>query len=100
MTIRHPLAAALLAAATIGACNPKADTAKPDGMTACTADAKVCEDGSSVSRTGPNCEFPACPGEEIADPAAADGGEEPASDDETMVEDADAPAEEESADAE
>ena len=28
----------------------------------CTMDVKVCPDGSSVGRTGPNCEF-VCPGE-------------------------------------
>lgn len=28
---------------------------------ACTLEAKVCPDGSSVGRTGPNCEFSACP---------------------------------------
>ena len=27
----------------------------------CTMEAKVCEDGSSVGRTGPNCEFAPCP---------------------------------------
>lgn len=27
----------------------------------CNADAKICPDGSSVGRTGPNCEFAACP---------------------------------------
>lgn len=27
----------------------------------CTMDAKVCPDGSSVGRTGPNCEFAPCP---------------------------------------
>lgn len=27
----------------------------------CTADAKLCPDGSYVSRTGPNCEFAPCP---------------------------------------
>jgi hypothetical protein len=32
--------------------------------TACPADAKLCPDGSSVGRTGPNCTFPACPGED------------------------------------
>ncbi|MEM7152874.1 MAG: hypothetical protein AAF799_08525 [Myxococcota bacterium] len=99
MTIRHPLAAAILAAATIGACNPKADTAKPDGMTACTADAKVCDDGSSVSRTGPNCEFPACPGEEVTEPASADGDEDMVTD-ETPTDEATEPAAEEAADAE
>lgn len=28
---------------------------------ACTMEAKVCPDGTSVGRTGPNCEFTACP---------------------------------------
>ncbi len=28
---------------------------------ACTMDAKLCPDGSSVGRSGPNCEFAACP---------------------------------------
>ena len=28
---------------------------------ACTMEAKICPDGSSVGRTGPNCEFTACP---------------------------------------
>jgi hypothetical protein len=28
---------------------------------ACTADAKICPDGSAVGRVGPNCEFAACP---------------------------------------
>ena len=28
---------------------------------ACTMEAKICPDGSSVGRTGPNCEFEACP---------------------------------------
>jgi len=30
-------------------------------ITACTQDAKVCPDGSTVGRTGANCEFAACP---------------------------------------
>ncbi len=29
----------------------------------CTMDAKICPDGTSVGREGPNCEFAACPGE-------------------------------------
>lgn len=34
----------------------------------CTQDAKLCPDGSYVGRTGPNCEFSACPNEsETAD---------------------------------
>ncbi len=28
---------------------------------ACTLEAKICPDGSAVGRTGPNCEFAACP---------------------------------------
>ena len=31
------------------------------GKTACTTEAKVCPDGSTVSRSGPNCKFKACP---------------------------------------
>lgn len=38
---------------------PKA-TPTPNQV-ACTMDAKLCPDGSSVSRTSPNCEFAACP---------------------------------------
>ena len=30
-------------------------------QTACTMEAKLCPDGSSVGRTGPNCEFTPCP---------------------------------------
>lgn len=30
-------------------------------MVACTADAKLCPDGSAVGRSGPKCEFAACP---------------------------------------
>lgn len=38
---------------------------KPDDgtPTACTAEAKICPDGTAVGRTGSNCEFAACPGE-------------------------------------
>ncbi len=35
---------------------------------ACTQEVKICPDGSAVGRTGPNCEFSACPG--IPNPAA------------------------------
>lgn len=30
-------------------------------QTQCTMEAKLCHDGSSVGRSGPNCEFAACP---------------------------------------
>ncbi|MFA6254908.1 MAG: DUF333 domain-containing protein [Patescibacteria group bacterium] len=32
-----------------------------DGRGACTMEAKICSDGSSVGRQGPNCEFAECP---------------------------------------
>ncbi|HTK76794.1 MAG TPA: hypothetical protein VL371_16125 [Gemmataceae bacterium] len=32
-----------------------------DKGTACTMEARLCPDGSSVGRSGPNCEFAACP---------------------------------------
>ena len=32
-----------------------------DDSVFCTADAKLCPDGSYVGRTGPNCEFAECP---------------------------------------
>src|SRR3989344_3915220 len=34
-----------------------------NGAQVCPQDAKMCPDGSSVGRTGPNCEFAACPDE-------------------------------------
>lgn len=34
-------------------------------MLACPQDAKICPDGSAVGRTGPNCEFAACPNEVV-----------------------------------
>ena len=33
------------------------------GKNACSLEAKLCSDGTVVVRTGPNCEFSACPGE-------------------------------------
>lgn len=33
----------------------------PSEPRACTMEAKMCPDGSAVGRTGPNCEFAACP---------------------------------------
>lgn len=48
----------------------------------CPMIAKLCPDGSSVSPTGPNCEFPACPGgkeppEPKPAPPPTDGGTSP-----------------------
>ena len=38
--------------------SPVSDT---NEQTACTMEAKLCPDGSYVGRSGPNCEFAACP---------------------------------------
>ena|SRR3989344_2196812 len=37
------------------------DTSSAGNNKACTQEAKLCPDGSAVGRTGPNCEFAACP---------------------------------------
>jgi hypothetical protein len=46
-----------------------------DAQTLCTMDVKLCPDGSSVGRQGPNCEFAACPNdtsdEEVFEPTAS-----------------------------
>ncbi|MFA6416522.1 MAG: DUF333 domain-containing protein [Candidatus Paceibacterota bacterium] len=43
------------------------------GAVACTMEAKICPDGSAVGRTGPKCEFTACPSAsttQMANPAS------------------------------
>lgn len=42
--------------------NPKPIDNRDGGAIACTMDAKMCPDGSYVGRSGPKCEFTACPG--------------------------------------
>lgn len=37
---------------------------QPEQPVFCTLDAKICPDGTAVGRTGPDCEFAPCPGEE------------------------------------
>jgi hypothetical protein len=76
------LALAVLAGA---ACGPKKDTAKPDGdQASCTEEAKQCPDGSTVEAQGPDCQFPACPGEGEGEPEPSkdegEGDAEPAAD--------------------
>lgn len=39
----------------------KGNLVKDNGQKACTMEAKLCPDGSSVGRSGANCEFSACP---------------------------------------
>lgn len=40
-----------------------AASASPTQAVACTMEAKLCPDGSSVGRSGPKCDFAKCPGE-------------------------------------
>ena len=42
----------------------KDSSTPPPNQVVCTQDAKLCPDGTSVGRTGPNCEFAACPNPE------------------------------------
>lgn len=42
-----------------GSINKGAKGQKPK-IGVCPQDAKMCPDGSAVTRTGPNCTFPAC----------------------------------------
>jgi hypothetical protein len=51
-------------------------TQEPPPMKACSMEAKLCPDGSSVGREGPNCEFAACPGGAVTTPTA--GNDAPA----------------------
>ena len=37
-----------------------------EDIVACTEDARVCPDGSSVSRVAPDCEFAPCPNKECS----------------------------------
>lgn len=39
----------------------KSSLTLPSQQKACTLEAKICPDGSSVGRSGPNCEFSSCP---------------------------------------
>jgi hypothetical protein len=61
---------AVLLTLSLAACEKKSGGGESnppkDEPVACTMDAKVCPDGSAVGRTGPNCEFAPCPGDEPA----------------------------------
>jgi hypothetical protein len=52
--------------------NLKNSQTKNNSQKACIQEAKLCPDGSSVGRTGKNCEFSACPEEKNSNPALAD----------------------------
>lgn len=81
-------------AVVAGACVKK-DTNVPGDKAACTEEAKVCPDGSSVGRTGPDCQFAECPaGDAPADgePAADEPADGEPADGEPAKETAEAPA--------
>lgn len=46
--------------------NPQVSPSPPQSV--CTQETKLCPDGSSVSRTAPNCEFAACPTMSVTKP--------------------------------
>ena len=51
----------LVALVLLVACSNSAGPSQQPPGPACTREAKICPDGSAVGRTGPNCEFAACP---------------------------------------
>ena len=61
----------------MGAAGGGSATTPGTGPVACTKEAQVCPDGSTVGRTGPSCEFAPCPGEGGSEtvPSPAPGGE-------------------------
>jgi hypothetical protein len=46
---------------------PSLGGAVPGGQKACTLEAKMCPDGTSVGRSGPNCALAACPAPNVTD---------------------------------
>ena len=56
---------------------PGTSTPEAPPMKACQMDAKLCPDGSSVGRSGPNCEFAECPGGATATPIPPAGSGTP-----------------------
>ena len=73
MLTRTCLAAVTLALIACGPSEPpKAPATDGPAVTepkACTQEAKLCPDGTAVSRTGPNCEFAPCPDQAGGAPA-------------------------------
>lgn len=66
------LAPCMMLLAACQASEPTPANPPVSGGIACTEEAKICPDGSSVSRVGPKCEFAPCPGGTGADASAAE----------------------------
>jgi hypothetical protein len=75
MKLLSTLSALVLPASLLACSTGPAASPEPDGaLKACTEEAKVCPDGSSVGRTGPNCEFAPCPTSEAPGAPTAEAG--------------------------
>jgi hypothetical protein len=61
MTAKASLFLASLSLLSGLAQRPAAASGSAPPVAACTMEALLCPDGSGVSRTGPDCSFPACP---------------------------------------
>jgi hypothetical protein len=59
------IAGMMVAVSVVAGCNLIGGMNGEGGQVACTLEAKICPDGSSVGRTGPNCEFAPCPDEKV-----------------------------------
>jgi cytochrome c oxidase subunit II len=49
-----------------GECKSREELPPREKVSQCTSDAKICPDGSSVGRSGSNCEFAPCKAEDVA----------------------------------
>ena len=71
----HAASFLLLGLFAASACKTPPPASPHDPPPACTEEARVCADGSTVVRTGPKCEFQRCPGDPdngvSPDPSAA-----------------------------
>jgi len=69
-----PLVASAIACRPPGPPQPEPEPPGP----ICTRDAQLCPDGSAVGRTGPDCSFPPCPGDQTMPPPPNGVGPDPA----------------------
>lgn len=65
------IAAGIVVLLTVAFGIAKFNAARPIQSVICTMEAKVCPDGSAVGRSGPDCQFAACPAIPAPAPAAS-----------------------------